>query len=38
MVFDQMVIHRVVSTAAVFFLAIHIFVFHKKLQRTGESL
>ena len=38
MVFDQTVIHPVVSIAVVFFLAIHIFVFHKKLQRTRESL
>lgn len=38
MVFDQMVIHRVVSIVVVFFLAIHIFVFHKKLQRRRESL
>lgn len=38
MVFDQTVIHRVVSIVVVFFLAIHIFVFHKKMQRRRESL
>ena len=38
MVFDQTVIHPVVSIVVVFFLAIHIFVFHKKMQRRRESL
>ena len=32
MILDQLVLHRAVSIALVFFLAIHIFVFHKKLK------
>lgn len=31
MVFDQMIAHRVISVVVIFLLAIHIFVFHKKL-------
>ena len=36
MIFDQysiiLILHRVISIAVVFFLAIHIFIFHKKLR------
>ena len=36
MIFDQypiiLILHRVISIAVVFFLAVHIFVFHKKLR------
>ena len=38
MIFDHypmiLILHRVVSIAVVFFLAIHIFVFHKRLAKT----
>ena len=39
MILDQvplvLAFHRVISVAVVFFLAIHIFVFHKKLSRKN---
>lgn len=38
MILDQypivLILHRVISIGLVFFLAIHIFVFHKRLSRT----
>ena len=33
-----LILHRCISIALVFFLAIHIFVFHKKLCRLGGML
>ena len=42
MILDQfpiiLILHRCISIALVFFLAIHIFVFHKKLCRLGGML
>lgn len=39
MILDQvplvLVFHRIISIAVVFFLAIHIFIFHKKLSRKS---
>ena len=39
-IFDQfpliLILHRVISIAAVFFLAIHIFVFHKRIGKTAK--
>ena len=41
MIFDRypfiLILHRTVSIAVVFFLAIHIFLFHKKLLKKSKS-
>lgn len=41
MILDQfplvLILHRVISIALVFFLAIHIFVFHKKLHQLNKQ-